>query len=308
MGASLATVLLDQLFDDASLFPPSGAPLEAVLGLHAASGASPWAIARGRLLLPTGALADLPRERSLLGMADPLDLGIVVGSPADPTAGSPLPELARTVAILTEADPAVQVRHVEYRPADQTPAGIADAAADLARLADDLDLARIFVEVAATDADGIRSLVDAVATAHGVDGRLAAKLRFGGLTADLRPSDDVVVAFLDAVVDQRLPCKGTAGLHHAWYAPDEHHGYLSVVLAVHELASGGGPDAALAALRRQDATDVHLSPLGALVAGSATLDAIAAAAVRQTFVSFGTCSFTEPLAAFLALPGAPTTP
>lgn len=308
MNTSVATVLLDGMFDDASYFPPAAAPLEAVLGLHAASGASAWSLARGRLLLPLGVLDRLASERALLARTEPLDIGIVVGSPADPTAGSPLPEVADTVARLHDADPAVHVRHVEYRPTDQTPSGIASAAADLTSLADELDLADVFLEVASTDQDGIRALVDAVTDAHERDVRVAAKLRFGGLTDDLRPSDGVVVAFLDAVVTHRLPFKGTAGLHHAWYASEDHHGYLAVALAVAELQAGRGPAPALDALRRADATDVHLTPLGALVAGAVTLDAAGIAAVRRSFVSFGTCSFTEPLAAFLALPGAPTTP
>ena len=307
MAETFATTLLRGMFDDASLFPPAAAPLEAVLGLHATSGASPWGLARGVLLLPLGALDRLATERRLLGRTEPLRLGVVVGSPADPTAASPLPDVVAATDRLASADPEIEVVHVEYRPSGSDEAAVAGAADDLRRLADELELTHGYLEVAGTDPAALGALVDVVADAHDDDPRVRAKLRFGGLTPDLFPDDRVVLAFLRACHDRALPWKGTAGLHHAWYDEGVHHGWLSLALAVHALRTGADDAGVLSRLRRGSAADVTVTADG-LTTPDDVVDRDAAAGLRASFVGFGTCSFTEPLAAFLDLPGAPPAP
>lgn len=301
----LATALLTGMFDDASLFPPAAAPMEAVLGLHAASGASPWGRARGRLLLPLGALPRYAQERRLLGRSEPVELGVIVGSPADPTATSPLPQVADAVARLAAQDPSTTVAHVEYRPADTSADAVVASGRELTVLADELGVDQVFLEVVAVSPSAMRASVDAVADLRRQDDRLAAKLRFGGLTPDLFPKDAVVASFLRACHDRGVPFKGTAGLHHAWYDDGDHphHGWLAVVLAVHAVARGGDDAEVLLRLRRGTADGVRVTP-DALVTPDDRLDVDAVIEVRRSFVGFGTCSFTEPLAAFLDLPGA----
>lgn len=300
---TLARVVLSAMFDDASLFPPAAAPMEAALGLHHVTGASPWGFARGRFLVPLGALADVVQERRLLGLEHlPLRLGVIIGSPADPTAASPLASLVDVARAAVKRDPLLHIEHVEYRDGDQTTTGVATTAERLGLVADELDLVAAHVELVSTDPAAMTELVATLAAARATDPRLHAKLRFGGLTADLFPGDDVVVAFLAACSGASVPFKGTAGLHHAWYqgGDNPHHGYLAVLLAVVAIHQGKDRAAVLAELLRG-------GPDGVTVGGDAINTPSLRATItdldvaRRTFVSFGTCSFTEPLAAFQGL-------
>nr|BFE70363.1 hypothetical protein GCM10020092_036640 [Actinoplanes digitatis] len=86
-----------------------------------------------------------------------------------------------------------------------------------------------------------------------------------------------------------LAYKLTAGLHDPIRHRDpatgfEHHGYLNVLLATARALTGGAVDAALA------------DHDGARVAAAvAAIDDPLAERVRHHFVSFGTCSITEPV-------------
>jgi len=110
-----------------------------------------------------------------------------------------------------------------------------------------------------------------------------AKLRTGGIRAEQIPASDLVLRFLDACRRHQLPFKATAGLHHALrgrysltYAPDSPtavmHGYANLAAAVVDPAELACEDpAALERLLRTGA------------------------GARSLFVSFGSCSFEEPL-------------
>lgn len=302
-ASALSRIVLTAMFDDASLFPPAAAPMEAALGLHDASGRSPWGFARGRFLVPLGALPAVASERALLGLEDqPLELGVIVGSPADPTAGSPLAELARLADDLGRQDANISIAHVEYRPSDQTPDGVAVATGTLRELADDLGLVATHLEVASTDGPTMTTLVETVAAARERDARLHAKLRFGGLTPDLFPSDDVVLAFLSTCVTTEVPFKGTAGLHHAWFDGGDrpHHGYLAVLLTVIAFQQGREAEVARRLLHSTSALGMTLTDEGLDTPElRAAVDDLRSA--RRAFVAFGTCSFTEPLSAYVDL-------
>ena len=115
------------------------------------------------------------------------------------------------------------------------------------------------------------------------------KLRTGGETADAFPDDAQLAAALGAAVQQDLRFKLTAGLHHAVRHTDpatgfEHHGFLNVILAVHAAEAGDDVPAVLA---ERDT---------ALVADSVSrLDEGERGRVRASFLSFGTCSVTDPI-------------
>jgi hypothetical protein len=117
-----------------------------------------------------------------------------------------------------------------------------------------------------------------------------AKIRCGGAAV---PSIDDLAAALRACRSHEIPLKATAGLHHA-VRTDDQHGFLNLLAA----AAFGDEEAALAetgpaafsvdeeAFRWRDRT--------------ATPDEIAAMR-RDLFVSFGSCSFDEPVDELRAL-------
>jgi hypothetical protein len=146
----------------------------------------------------------------------------------------------------------------------------------------------VYVEVA--DA----TLLDALA-ANG----LRAKIRTGGVTADAFPDAPHVARFLAGCMRRRLPFKATAGLHHPLrcvrpltYEPDAPrgtmHGFVNLFLAAalsdraEELLLDDDP-------RAFAFDDDGVAWRGRRVA-TAELEAM-----RQCAISFGSCSFEEPL-------------
>jgi hypothetical protein len=118
---------------------------------------------------------------------------------------------------------------------------------------------------------------------------LRLKIRTGGVVASAFPDERRLAGVLSAAVQGGVPFKLTAGLHDPIRHRDpatgfEHHGYLNVLLATARALDGGDVTAALA---DQDGTRV-----ASAVAG---LDDSLAERIRHHFVSFGTCSITEPV-------------
>ena len=136
--------------------------------------------------------------------------------------------------------------------------------------------------------------------------RARAKLRMGGVVVEAFPSTKAVARMLHALAGRQLPFKATAGLHHPirsrhpfTYAADSTsgtmHGFLNVLLAAALLYSGGAAGEALRTLEEEDAGAWRVTP-----------DAIRCRAFEWTadqlrevrsrfFLSFGSCSFVEPI-------------
>jgi hypothetical protein len=117
------------------------------------------------------------------------------------------------------------------------------------------------------------------------------KFRTGGVTADAFPSEDTLAAAICAAVEAGVAFKCTAGLHNAvrHTAEDgfEHHGFLNVLLAAHAATDRMRPPAVAEILGDRDGARLAAS-LRALSAGDV-------ACARRAFLSFGTCSITEPV-------------
>ena len=118
-----------------------------------------------------------------------------------------------------------------------------------------------------------------------------AKIRTGGLTADAYPSSKDLAGFLHRAAAARVAFKATAGLHHPLPSPPM-HGFVNLFLAACLVWHGGSEADAVATLeersfRFHDRAYWHLHRLSA--------DQIREA--RANFaISFGSCSFEEPVA------------
>ncbi|WP_328471503.1 hypothetical protein OHA21_07400 [Actinoplanes sp. NBC_00393] len=127
------------------------------------------------------------------------------------------------------------------------------------------------------------------------DAGLRLKIRTGGVRADAFPSEAELARALWAAVRGGIAFKLTAGLHDPIRHRDpatgfEHHGYLNVILATAQALQGYDIERALA---DQDAERV--------AAAVARIDEVLAKAVRHHFISFGTCSISEPVGGLLSL-------
>ncbi len=249
------TVLFDRFFDDAAIFPPGNAAMDDAVRAHVALLGSPLGRHVGPFVCSAVRLPALGDALTTAGV-ERIDLALVT------------PAGKASVAIAAAHDDArMRLRAVEVsgtHPGDSLPT-VPEGT-------------RLFVERSA------RSPFD---LPPGTD----LKLRTGGETADAFPDDAQLAAAVDAAVQQDLRFKLTAGLHHAVRHTDsetgfEHHGFLNVILAVHAAEGGSGVDVA-AVLAERDT---------ALVADSISrLDEAERGRVRARFLSFGTCSVTDPI-------------
>jgi hypothetical protein len=139
-------------------------------------------------------------------------------------------------------------------------------------------------------------LLDAI---HGERGR--AKIRSGGTTKGAAPSPAEIARFLQAA-SSRAAFKATAGLHHAVRSlrpltyekgcdSDVMHGFLNLFLASCLALQGAGPDALRGMIEDQDAARFRD---GGAWSGITTADARRSRS--EFFLSFGSCSFEEPVA------------
>ena len=133
-----------------------------------------------------------------------------------------------------------------------------------------------------------------------------AKVRTGGLTPDAFPSPAALLTFIEAAARVKVPFKATAGLHHAvrgsYRLTYEDHaaqapmfGYLNVILATAAIGSGAPRAVAEQILSQTDARSLSFSD-AVIRWGAAEWPADVARLVRaEQIVSFGSCSFREPV-------------
>lgn len=264
--------LLEGLVDDAALFPPGDAPMTQALPDYLRHRGEPWGPLLGRFLCPASRVDELVSAvRASVAPDDDVDLGLILDTGA---AGLP----AALAAL--EAEPRLVLAHVELR----VPAEGSGYAAATSAVVEVLPGLEAYVEV--PRGAGWGEALDVVA-----DSPFGAKLRTGGATADAFPSEREVAAFVVACIALETPFKCTAGLHRAvrWQDPGtsfEHHGFLNLLLAVHEAVDGAGVEVVEHLLGERDGS--------VLARRVADLDDAAAAVTRSFLVAFGSCSTSEP--------------
>jgi hypothetical protein len=138
----------------------------------------------------------------------------------------------------------------------------------------------------------------------GRGGRL--KVRTGGITAEAFPATADLVRFIREARRAEVPFKATAGLHHplraeyrltyeAGSACGTMFGFLNLFLATAFAAGGLGDADAERLLEERDPAAVRFDPTGVEWRGRRLeLDALGRAR-ESGIVSFGSCSFTEPI-------------
>ena len=246
-----------------------------------ASGADAWAL--GRIVVPIMRLAEFNEyARPFL---DSTNLGWRVSALAGPAGADEWPHVERHITRNATVD-AVEVR------AGSTD----DVIGAAAKLPGHVD---IFYEIPI--ADDPAELIAAIA---GVGGK--AKVRTGGVTADAFPSAADLARFVVACAHARVPFKATAGLHHPiratyrlTYAADsprgEMFGFLNVLLAA-AFAASGLPLADISdILAERDLASLRLEADGVSWRGRRVGIDLISAARGNLVLSFGSCSFTEPI-------------
>jgi len=283
-NASLRS-LLPEIVDYAGFFPPAGLELGVAVDNFARYLEGPHAWMLGRLVVPAGGI-EMVREVSAPRRTT-WRLSAVVGD----TDVDAIRAVLEAVAGFNEGDDSIVVDMVEVKAGDEH--AIAAIAASVP------PRTRVFVEIP-SDPDPA-PLVRAIA-----DARLRAKIRTGGVTADAFPDAENVARFIRACYAAGVAFKATAGLHHPLrgeqaltYAADSPrgvmHGFLNVFLAAVFCYNGLGAGDALQLLDVTDAGEFGFDDDGVSWRDYRVSTAEIETVRRRLAVSFGSCSFTEPV-------------
>lgn len=136
--------------------------------------------------------------------------------------------------------------------------------------------------------------------------RASAKLRTGGVTPDSFPSSETTVRFVAACNELGLPFKATAGLHHPLcgtypltYAPRAPratmYGYINLFLASAFIRKGIAEGEAREILEDSSADAFSFRELGVSWRGNDLNRDDLRMTRSRLFLSFGSCSFREPV-------------
>ena len=301
-----AHALLDGLIDYAGLFPPADLDLGDAVGRYAEHRASPerWMLAR--FIIPAGQLESLESPDMSSGPWHLSVLGHAPG-PDEPWADAAHRTLETARAAERREEGIVADRFELRLPADlaRDPDALTDALVAL-----DADYRqgggtgpRAALEVPFLSApDAVGPAAQAVVDANGRAERpaFALKLRCGGVTPDLVPEVEALACALATIRDAGTPYKATAGLHHPLPNHDDAvgarmHGFLGVFGgAVLARIHGLGPDDWAEIL--DDSNPANWSIQDGLRWRSLSATAAEVADARaQLALSFGSCSFDEPV-------------
>jgi hypothetical protein len=149
--------------------------------------------------------------------------------------------------------------------------------ADVEKIAANCGDRTVFVEI--TDV----TLIDAIRRRG-----LRAKIRTGGTTAEAFPTTEDVALFIRTCVDHRVAFKATAGLHHP-IRTAAMHGFLNVFFAA------ALPQYADKILSEQNARAFAFDDAGLWWHDLRVTTAEVRRVRQDVFLSFGSCSFEEPI-------------
>jgi hypothetical protein len=285
--------LLEGLVDYAGLFPPAALDMDAAVTHYARYRHATDRAMLGRFVVPAARLAEF------VAAVDRLPHG------------APTPREPWACAVLAAAAEAPALREVAAHVGECLRLDVVEAkagdAAGIAALAEAFGPAvTVYVELPASSDP--TPLLEVIAR-HG----LRAKLRTGGVTTEAFPTAAEVLRFLEACVTAGVACKATAGLHHPLrgeyqltYAPDSPratmHGFLNVFLTAAFLQAGVAAEDVAPLLEERDPTAIHADADGIRWRDwRLTRDALVTCR-RTAAVSFGSCSFEEPVHEVATLP------
>jgi hypothetical protein len=292
---SALSTLLAGIVDYAGLYPPAALPMPAAASEYARHRGEPEAWMLGRFVVNARRLFELSAAAA-------------PHLPQAKASGGGPPAACWRISALLGEDPAADLEAIARFNAEHAERALVDAVEGKAQTAADVERLvaavppglTLYVEVPLTPDPA--PLLAAVA-ARGA----RAKARTGGLVPDAVPSPEDLARFLAACARLRLPWKATAGLHHPVRgvqsfsdAPDAPrglmHGFLNVFAAAVLLRGGRIREEQAATLLAQGQA-AFAAEDGGLSAFGFTLDETEIAEARTGFaVSFGSCSFAEPVA------------
>lgn len=295
-------ILLSGLIDYAGLFPPASLSMQQAVERYARHRQGDFAWALGTFICPASRLTEFSEAAAVYLPGTFATSGYREAARGEPWRISALADLDIHATIKAIDD--FNERHsaedrglaaIDCLEIKASSAGDIDAALDA--LPEDLFP---YFEIP-IDGDP-RGMVAALAGESA-----AAKVRTGGVTPHAIPPAERVAAFLEACAQASVPFKATAGLHHPVraeyplsYAPDAPrglmHGFLNVFLGAAMIRAMLVDRKGLEqVLNERDAAAFEFTDSGVTWRKTA-IDSATLAQVRESFaLSYGSCSFEEPI-------------
>jgi hypothetical protein len=285
--------LMTGLVDYAGLFPPAGLEmLEAVRRYRGyLTGDDRWAL--GRFVVPAARLAEFEAAfedvccsgREPLWRLSVLGPGDIHPTDEDLSVGVPATRDMETIAGRSRG--AISVESIEVKAGS-----VAEAERVLSQLGSEIP---VYVEFPPGEAEAMLPLL----ARRGA----RAKIRTGGVTAEAFPSVEAVANFLLACARARVAFKATAGLHHAVRgsyrltyeaesARTTMYGFANVFLAAAQAWRGAEKRALVETL---GAAEFKFEADRVRWAGFELGAEEVTAARREFAMSYGSCSFEEPV-------------
>jgi hypothetical protein len=292
MAMNAIHTLLRQTIDYAGLFPPAGLGMNAAVKNYMAyrQGDDRWAL--GRFILPAGRLMEFEEQVAALpgGLQQPWQLSALLG-----------PDLEGDLAHIDEFHRLRAVAGMTVDTLEIKTEGVDSIADAMRKIPDRLPL-YFELPVDRDPTELLRSIADAGARA---------KVRTGGVTSDAFPSTAHLARFIHAAVETRVPFKATAGLHHALRgdyrltyeersATGTMFGFLNLFLGAAS-AQTGRSEAQTRRILEETSSEAFRFEADGIRWRDQWLGLNELARARQAIVSFGSCSFTEPVTELRAL-------
>jgi hypothetical protein len=275
--------------DYAGLFPPAALSMDGAVAEYARWRRSPEGWMLGRFVLPAARLAELSRTADAHlpepGAGEPWRLSALLG--ADTRGDASLVDSFNRASAGRAVVDAVELKAAGPEEAegalDALPAGLA-----------------AFVELP-LDADlgGLLAVLKACGA--------RAKVRTGGVVPEAIPDPGALARFLAACAGTEVPFKATAGLHHPIRAEQAltyerdapravMHGFVNVFTAAALARAGASPADLEALLSEREPSAFRFEEDGLRWRGRFVPAGDLTRARRDFALSFGSCSFAEPVA------------
>lgn len=283
--------LLAGSIDYAGLFPPAGLDMATAVENYASYQRAPAAWALGRFVLPVSRLGELEKAAAKSIPEGPAThlwrLALLAGSDLD----QDLELIAEFNRRHSQSNPSLLADTIEVKASSVR--GIEDIMHRIPRTL------QAYVEIPID-----RDPCDLLVAVGRLGGR--AKVRTGGVTSDAFPTTHQLVRFLSGCVQAGLSFKATAGLHHPLraayrltYARDSPvsmmFGFLNLFLVTAFLRAGMEESDAARLLEEGSPEALQFDEAGVAWNGHRVDLGGLRDAPRFGVVSFGSCSFTEPI-------------
>jgi hypothetical protein len=300
---SAKRALLERLIDDAALFPPAELPMRAALRHHARLRESAYWWIAGRFVVPASRLDELA---SLRDPAQALELSVILDSAMSGAKGDTVrADLHRIDRVLGTAGITVASLELRVPGAGLDPAGLTRSVSEIAERWPSEPVSFWYEPLYnagwATPPDAALATLAAVRGTAPANVAVGAKVRCGGQAAGATPSVDDLAAFVVAAHAHDVPWKATAGLHHP--VRGEHgvagavvpHGFLNLFVAGIALHAGALDAARVAGVIAETEPRAFVVDPAHIAWHDVRVEAEQVGAARERCVSFGSCSFDEPV-------------